>query len=334
MADHANEDHVGDVYIYRGGRAPQHIIHARIDTSVDEIEEGAFEDCENLLTVDTHDGIRRVGARAFKNCISLRHINLKLAVEIGHYAFDKCENLESVEFGDRLETIGNCAFRECTSLEHLKLPSIVTIGRCAFWSCERLIDIELSKRLELMGRSAFRFRELMGRSAFRYCTRLQCIAVPLKRDLFEFSQAFMKYNQFDDCEQLTTFDLLGGIHKIIASLHMESWRAEMTAEIKQINQVLPNTPADNKTTEIRQWMHSVLDKMDHYKAEHHRYVKEGMTLLELAVWKTKLGEKEDYAAEGRTKKAKVDAESYRRDKRITCGADTVIKNVLPFLQLE
>ena len=108
----------------------------------------------------------------------------------------------------------------------------------------------------------------------------------------------------------------------------------MIAEINRINQVLPDTPVNEKTEVIRQWMESALNIMDRYKAEHNRYVKEGMTLLELAVWKTKLGEKEEHAAEGRTKKAKVDDESYRRDKRITCGADTVIKNVLPFLQLE
>ena len=68
--------------------------------------------------------------------------------------------------------------------------------------------------------------------------------------------------------------------------------------------------------------------------EHYRYVREGITLLELALWKARLDEKEEYAAEGKSKKAKVDAESYRRDKRMTCGADMVIKNVLPFLQLK
>ena len=67
----------------------------------------------------------------------------------------------------------------------------------------------------------------------------------------------------------------------------------MVEEINRINEVLPTTPADEKTDEIRQWMDSVLDKMDHYKAEHNRYVKEGMTLLELALWKAKLDEKED-----------------------------------------
>ena len=107
----------------------------------------------------------------------------------------------------------------------------------------------------------------------------------------------------------------------------------MITEINRIDQVLPNTIASENTEEIRRWMDLVIDKMDYYKAEHFRYVKEGTTLLELALWKAKLDEKEDNSGEGKTKKAKADTESARNDRRITCGADTVIKNVLPFLQL-
>eukprot|EP00985_Skeletonema_marinoi_P022476 scaffold14366_cov128-Skeletonema_marinoi.AAC.1 len=106
----------------------------------------------------------------------------------------------------------------------------------------------------------------------------------------------------------------------------------MKEEINRINQVLPNTP--EKTAAIIQWVDSVIDKMDHHKAAHHRYVKQALTLLELAVWKAKLDEKDENSATGRTKKAKLDGESVRKEKRVTCGANTVIKNVLPFLQLE
>ena len=111
----------------------------------------------------------------------------------------------------------------------------------------------------------------------------------------------------------------------------------MISEINRINQILPNTHADDKAEEIRRWVDSVMDKTDHYKAEHSRYVKEGITLLELALWKAKLGEKdnkEDSSTEGQRKKAKVDTKAARKEKRITCGADMVIKNVLPFLKLE
>ena len=323
MADHAVDDFDGEIFIYRGGRAPQHITHARIDKSVLEIKDNAFYSCVHLLTVETHDGIRKVGKYAFYNCKILRRVNLKSAIEIDEYAFDKCVNLEFAEFGDRLETIGKYAFRGCISLKHLKLPSIITIGAAAFTYCKHLTDIELPERLETVGADAFKF-----------CGSLRRIAVPLKRDLFEFSFLFGNYIQFDGCEQLTSVDLVGGVDKTVASLHMESWRSEMITEINRINQVLPNTPTWQKTVEIREWMELVADKMDHYKAEHLRYVKEGITLLELAVWKAKLGEKEEYAVERKSKKAKVDAESTRKGKRITCGADTVIKNVLPFLQLK
>ncbi|KAK1738532.1 leucine-rich repeat domain-containing protein [Skeletonema marinoi] len=321
MADHADEEDDGvNVFVYRGGRAPLHVTHVLIDESVDVIEENAFSECEHLVHVETHDGIRRVGSYAFYRCLSLRGINLKSAAEICKYAFYFCGNLKYVEFGENLETIGERAFGRCRSLQHLNLPSIITIGRLAFWNCKALTDIELSERLETV-----------ESNAFSDCDRLERIAIPLKRDLIIYDDLLNEYNQFYSCDQLTTVDLVGGTHKTVASLHMKRWRSEMEEEINRINQVLPTTPADNKTEEIRQWMDSVLDKMNHYKAEHYRYVKEGITLLELALWKAKLGGKEEKSVEGTTKKAKIDAESARIEKRITCGADMVIKNVLPFL---
>ena len=323
MADHAEEDDFdGDIFIFRGGRAPLHVTHALIDKSVGEIEEDAFRDCKHLLHVETHDGIRRIGREAFFGCRSLRRINLKSAVEIDDYAFDGCFHMTDVEFGNRLERIGAFAFN-CSSLTHLKLPSsLINIETAAFGRC-RLTDIELPQRLERM-----------GPIAFWSCERLQRIAVPLKRDLFEFSDTWQRYTQFDTCRELVAVDLIGGIHETVASLHMESWRTEMIAEINRINQVLPNARGLDKADEIQQWMEVVIDKIDHYKIEHYRYVKEGVTLLELALWKAKLGEKKDSSVEGQTKKAKIDSESARKEMRTTCGADTVIKNVLPFLELK
>ncbi len=324
MADHANDNFDGDIFIYRGGRAPQHVTHVLIDKSVDEIEDNALNNCRDLVQVDTHDDIRKVGRRAFDRCNSLKRINLKSAVEIGYEAFYHCDNLESVEFGDRLETIRNRAFCWCTSLKHLKLPSIITMGGGAYMNCRYLTSIELSERLETI-----------GAGAFDGCDRLQRIGVPLKRDMFEFNRSLQKYNQFDDCWQLTTVDLVGGIHKTVASLHMESWRTEMITEINRIDQVLPNTHANDKTGIIKRWMDSVVVKMDHYKAEHRWYVKEGITLLELALWKANLEEKEadrlDREGGRLTRRSRKRA---RKEINVTSGAGIVIKNVLPFLQLE
>ena len=321
--DHAEDELGGDIFIYRGGHVPLHVTHVLIDESVNEVEDDAFRDCEHLVKVDTHDGIRRIGRFAFYYCKSLKRINLNSVVEIDESAFNGCVNLESLEFGDRLETIVNCAFESCSSLKHLKLTSITTIGNCAFNDCTSLIDIDFSERLQTIEALAF-----FG------CDCLRRIAIPLKRDLIVYDGINHEYNQFDDCEQLTTVDLVGGIHETVTSLHMARWRTEMIVEINRINQVLPNTPANEKTNVIRQWMELVLDMMDYYRAEHCRYVKEGTTLLELALWKAKLDAKEENAMERESKKAEVDAASARVQKRITCGADIVIKNILPFLQLE
>eukprot|EP00984_Skeletonema_dohrnii_P017301 scaffold7856_cov72-Skeletonema_dohrnii-CCMP3373.AAC.5 len=331
MADHANNGNEGGdgdrgIFIYMGGEqvVPEDVTHVRIDKSVEVIEDNAFNGCWDLEQVDTHDGIRKVGMSAFHKCVSLRSIVLRSAVEIDDMAFLGCENLTDVKFGDKLETIGKWAFDECTSLVHLKLPFIITVKSGAFKYCKALTSIELSVRLETI--------EL---NAFYGCERLRHIAIPLKRDLFLFDPRRHKYTQFGDCDLLTTVDLVGGTHnKTLSSLHMESWRTEMIEEINRINQVLPNIDRQRKTAAIKEWMVSVIDKMGHYKAEHHRYVKEAVTLLELALWKAKLDEKDENGAAGRSKKVKLDAESARKEKRVTCGADTVIRNVLPFLKLE
>eukprot|EP00985_Skeletonema_marinoi_P030607 scaffold32881_cov80-Skeletonema_marinoi.AAC.1 len=330
MADHANDGNEGggggrDIFVYRGGRAPRNVTHVRIDKSVEVIEDLAFEYCEDLVQVETHDRIRSVGRRAFNECRSLLSIDLRSAGEIGEDAFGGCENLMDVKYGNKLETIGKYAFDGCTSLERLKLPSIITIKHAAFHSCEALTSIEFSERLESIEPWA-----VYG------CERLQRIAIPLKRDLFPIDPELQKYTQFHYCDLLTTVDLVGGAHnKTVASLHMESWGIEMIEEINRINQFLPNIPANEKTESIKQWVDSVIDRMEYYKAEHHRYIKEGVTLLELALWKAKLDEKDENGAEGRIKKkVKLDSESVRKEKRITCGADTVIKNVLPYLKLE
>ena len=112
----------------------------------------------------------------------------------------------------------------------------------------------------------------------------------------------------------------------------------MNAEIDRINSDLEDTPGNHKTRAIRQWIRSVLERFNHYKTEHKALLKEAMTLLELALWKAKLLEKEeaDHLLGGKqaAKRAKIDDESARTELRITSGASDVITNVLSFLALE
>ena len=106
----------------------------------------------------------------------------------------------------------------------------------------------------------------------------------------------------------------------------------MNSEINRINQVLPNTSA--KTDVIRQWMEVVLDKMDHYKAEHCKLLKEAATLLELALWKANLGDSNKGGEEEGGRTTRESRKRARVESCVTSGASIVIKNVLPFLQLK
>jgi len=139
---------------------------------------------------------------------------------------------------------------------------------------------------------------------------------------------------FFNCPKLTKINLVGGIHKTVASLHLERWRNEMKGEINRINEILPNTTSSQKTAEIQEWMRAVISRLDHYKAEHNALLKEATTLLELALWKAKIEENEgDSLGDVMAKRATIDVKSKRSERRITSGANIVIKNALPFLEL-
>lgn len=149
-----------------------------------EIEEKAFYCCENLITVDNYDQIKRIGNFAFYRCSSLTsHImeaeNLE---ELGESAFELCTGLQgnlSLPSGvknipDRtfagcagfqgelllpegLETIGESSFSQCGFIGDLRIPnSVQTIKPYAFSECSNFNGtLTLSENLESIGAYAF-----------------------------------------------------------------------------------------------------------------------------------------------------------------------------------
>jgi hypothetical protein len=325
MAEHAEG---GDRFVYTGGEqeVPADVTHAIIDRSVKIIPREAFGGRTQLVSAETHDGIEKIQGHAFKGCTSMRGIKLPGVVEVGHMAFAYCRALTDAEFGDKLEIIGQSAFVHCDSLRYIKMPSIRTIYGGAFIDCMQLTDVEFGDKLEKI-----------SSHAFYHCPRLQRIVIPLKDNMFPLDTTWRRCTQFFQCGNLTTVDIVGveRIRRTISSLLLDSWRNEMNQEIDRINQVLPNTSADEKTDAIRLWIRSVINSIEHYKSEHQILLKEAMTLLELALWKANLDENNANCVpyqdgvrvtRGRIKRA-------RKEKCITSGADIIIRNVLPFLQL-
>ena len=352
--DHADDDGDdngnNDVFVYTGGEVPRHLrrttTHVRIHKSVKKIIESAFEGCKNLMSVEMHDGVEIIEGGAFDGCKFLRGIKLTGVRVIGHGAFYNCTALTDVDFGDKLETIAELAFSN-TSLRNIKLPNVRSIGNDAFSFCKQLTEVELSEDLETI-----------GEEAFYNCPRLRRIALPcLRRIALPWENNLLGVNVFSNCPNLSQVDLVGGIHKTISSLLLDSWRNKMNEEINRINQDLPNTrgdlpntssnentagigpfpPADRKTVAIQDWLEIVLLRIDHYKSEHYKLLKQFTTLLELALWKAKLDEMVNVKDNIEMQAANMvinDNNSARRELRITSGANIVIKNVLPFLIME
>eukprot|EP00986_Skeletonema_menzelii_P011564 scaffold5994_cov75-Skeletonema_menzelii.AAC.1 len=313
MAEEARDD--DDIFVYMGGdqRVPQRVRRARIHKSVKIVPEQAFYYRQQLIYVEFHDDIEIIEEQAFEGCISLKGSIKLLGVKIIKAgAFCYCE-LTDVEFGDKLETIEHEAFQNCEALKKIRTPSVRNIGECAFDGCEELSDVEFGEPLETL-----------QESAFNACPKLKRIALPLKDDMIE-------DDVFFDCPKLAAVDLVGGIHNTVASLHMQSWRNEMIDEINRINQVLHTT--GDETGAIRQWMETVIERLDHYKNEHHKLLKEATTLLELALWKANLGDNEGREGKG-VRTTRGSRKRARKESCVTSGASIVIKNVLPFLALK
>jgi hypothetical protein len=72
-------------------------------------------------------------------------------------------------------------------------------------------------------------------------------------------------------------------------------------------------------------LREIQDKLAHFDGELHR-LKEMTSILELALWKLRMN---DYITQ--QKKMKTNESSIRRQCRVTCGADVVIRHILPYL---
>ena len=80
------------------------------------------------------------------------------------------------------------------------------------------------------------------------------------------------------------------------------------------------------------WHNETHTKLEYYESEYQK-LKEITSLLELAIWKIKMDDRKD---DGDTmgecnKKLKMDRSDFRLNCRISCGADHVVENVLPYL---
>jgi hypothetical protein len=116
-----------------------------------------------------------------------------------------------------------------------------------------------------------------------------------------------------------------GLSERIEALAFQVWRYHITNMIY--------TAAFQWRRDNSAFLHRIQEKLTHFEDELPR-LKEATSILELKLWKVRMT-MDTYIHQdlicSRQKKVRVDQSEFRRQCRVTCGADVVIGHVLPFL---
>lgn len=98
----------------------------------------------DIVTLVLEDSVNQVNTSAFENCQNLISVEIKDINILGAMVFYGCTSLESVEISNSssVAIINNQAFFGCLSLKTVLIPkSVTSIFRTAFYFCNSLTDV-------------------------------------------------------------------------------------------------------------------------------------------------------------------------------------------------
>ena len=152
-----------------------------IPDGVTEVAEGAFINNRQIRHVDLGD-VKRVGARAFQDCVKLESVKMAGVTVVGPMAFEFCGMLSDIEIGE-ITDIGEYAFSHCESLDFKVFPeSITNVGAGAFsHTAVRRADIHwlpeipdsLFQGCTELGYADIRSARAVGSDSFNTCLALK-----------------------------------------------------------------------------------------------------------------------------------------------------------------
>lgn len=109
--------------------------------SVTYIGDDAFKNCKSVKEIELSKNIKEIGSNAFSGCNSLASINIPDSVKkIGYGAFGECSNISEISLPDNGCEIDSNAFEDCSNLVKITIPVSVVLPRWgnAFKGCNNL----------------------------------------------------------------------------------------------------------------------------------------------------------------------------------------------------
>ena len=284
-------------YTGKGCVVPKDVTSVRFHLSVVEVEDEAFSYCKQLIEVMFNDGLQKIENGAFCGCQSLSSITFPSTVTaIGGSAFDRCGDLREIVFNDGLKKIGSYAFHYCTSLSSITFPSTVTeVGISAFEGCNKLREVVFNDGLQKIGKWAFCSTSLstitipstvtaVDNAAFYHCSNLREVVLHgVPREIGK--------NAFLDCRTLERFTLPTISTRLDTLIQTGHWD-DIENEVDEVRGVVGRSGelfASAQTMDRGRNWNRVRDDLDKIVRVISCYeLKEGTSILELALWKFKL----------------------------------------------
>jgi len=157
------------------------IKHVYETGGVTNIPDDMFSGFEMLQTVSGFESATTVGSYAFKDCVSLKTLNLPKVTSIGANAFGYLEIKNEGQADEKRIIHG------CLCLETISIPAIKTIGAQAFFGCSNLKSIDLNSTVTEIADETFKGCthlvtatmpgvKTIGTSAFEGCVALETVS--------------------------------------------------------------------------------------------------------------------------------------------------------------
>lgn len=224
---------IGDEAFYRV-YADYNLEKIVLPETIIKIGNGAFDNCQKLVSLNIPSSVTSIGYNAFCNCKVLNNVVLPsnlTVIEEG--TFYNCETLEEIIIPDTVTEIKSQAFSGCSSLVEIVIPDSVTrLGLTyehwkeggLFSACTSLKKITLSKNIKKINHNSFAsctsleelvipegVEEIEGCSLFR-CTNLKKLVLP---------KSFVQLNEgLENCEiNPTIYGYVGSYAEEIAKTY-------------------------------------------------------------------------------------------------------------------
>lgn len=157
-----------------------------LNSTYNELAGYQFQYCSRLQEVILPSNFSgEILGLTFRNCTSLKSIDLRYATRINYGAFYRCSSLSNITGLENVVSTGDSSFLRCTSLTDISgLNSIETLGHATFSGCTSIAYITLPNTLKYIGATVFQNCGLtsltlpegllwIGDFAFNHCNKLQ-----------------------------------------------------------------------------------------------------------------------------------------------------------------